>query len=396
MAVFTNIDNTLKETINVNYRTRETNQKVRFCNEENEYWGTFRGVLSVDGATLGNCRIYDAEIDNAVFSNVRFKDGIDFTTLNETVLALSLSFDELDTTVGELQTEVNRVNSELIKEITVRGYETSYLSGCLDATAQKLDFEVERLDGRITADQEDLQRISADHELRITTNKMGLESGMDRSDRNDAYLSGCVDYLSACSDYLSSCSDYLSACTDHLSGCTDFLSGRLDDEAGIRYDDDSYLSGRIDDHEQRLTTVEKKVKSGVIYKGKLEVDPSCDSFRNLFRNNFPEQESMLFEAGFMYMVDSACVIEGVKLGTNDYIIFNRDTTLARITKDMLDHLDAMDSDVVRQAEFQETKAVVDDTAAKFSDSGLLILTDSETSTVYELAVMNGSLVLKAK
>ena len=47
MSTYTDLKNRVKETITVGFRPedRVTTQKVRFYNEENEYWGSFSGRI---------------------------------------------------------------------------------------------------------------------------------------------------------------------------------------------------------------------------------------------------------------------------------------------------------------------------------------------------------------
>lgn len=45
MSTYTDLHNKIRETINVDYRTRFTNQQLCALNEENVYWGTFDGKV---------------------------------------------------------------------------------------------------------------------------------------------------------------------------------------------------------------------------------------------------------------------------------------------------------------------------------------------------------------
>jgi hypothetical protein len=72
MSTYTDLKNRVKETITVGFRPedRVTTQKVRFYNEENEYWGSFSGSLSgeinIDKGNLSSVNIYDSTLINPV------------------------------------------------------------------------------------------------------------------------------------------------------------------------------------------------------------------------------------------------------------------------------------------------------------------------------------------
>ena len=73
MSTYTDLKNRVKETITVGFRPedRVTTQKVRFYNEENQYWGSLSGniagSINVYGGGLSSVDIYDATlIDPAV------------------------------------------------------------------------------------------------------------------------------------------------------------------------------------------------------------------------------------------------------------------------------------------------------------------------------------------
>ena len=72
MSTYTDLKNRVKETITVGFRPedRVTTQKVRFYNEENEYWGSFSGNLSgkidIYKGKLSSVDIYDATLVDPV------------------------------------------------------------------------------------------------------------------------------------------------------------------------------------------------------------------------------------------------------------------------------------------------------------------------------------------
>ena len=67
MSTYTDTKNRIKETVNVSYHPgypddRVSTQKVKFLNEENEYWGTFKGRSVLEDATISGSTIYDTII----------------------------------------------------------------------------------------------------------------------------------------------------------------------------------------------------------------------------------------------------------------------------------------------------------------------------------------------
>jgi small nuclear ribonucleoprotein (snRNP)-like protein len=73
MSTYTDTKNRIKETINVAHHPgylddRVTIQKVRLLNEENEYWGTFKGTSELNNTVLSNSTIYNTILKDVVLS----------------------------------------------------------------------------------------------------------------------------------------------------------------------------------------------------------------------------------------------------------------------------------------------------------------------------------------
>ena len=68
MSTYTDLHNKVKEAINVDYHDRITTQKARFLNEENEYWGTFKGKLNVDSAVVTKSTVVDSVLSDVVLT----------------------------------------------------------------------------------------------------------------------------------------------------------------------------------------------------------------------------------------------------------------------------------------------------------------------------------------
>ena len=72
MSIYTDLHNKLKETINVDYRTRNTNQEVHLSNERNEYWGRFNGKVNIEDSTISRAQLSDVTLNGDIYVNGRF------------------------------------------------------------------------------------------------------------------------------------------------------------------------------------------------------------------------------------------------------------------------------------------------------------------------------------
>jgi len=80
MSTYTDLHNRVKENLVVGYKPddRITVQKVRFYNEENEYWGTFKGTLRAENIDIAGGTLSNINIVGATLSNVTWPGGVDF------------------------------------------------------------------------------------------------------------------------------------------------------------------------------------------------------------------------------------------------------------------------------------------------------------------------------
>lgn len=174
MSTYTDLRNRVKENITVGYDAsdRTTVQKVKFHNEENEYWGTFTGKVSVDNVTINagtinDVSVYDSYIKNATLVNSdgikinlsELGEGVDeisnvtIPAVRAEIRAVSAEISSLQNVAGEveqLKQDVAYVSCEVSSEVSARTQAdlmiSAYLSGEFDA---KLSAEREQ---RISAD----------------------------------------------------------------------------------------------------------------------------------------------------------------------------------------------------------------------------------------------------
>ena len=91
MSTYTDLKNRVKETITVGFRPedRVTTQKVRFYNEENEYWGSFSGSLS------GKIDIYKGKLSSVDVYNATLIDPV-IKTSTGLIIDLGSMADQLE------------------------------------------------------------------------------------------------------------------------------------------------------------------------------------------------------------------------------------------------------------------------------------------------------------
>ena len=108
MSTYTDLNNRIKENITVGYpqNDRITTQKVRLFNEENEYWGTFKGHVTAEDITING-----GQINGTVLSDV---------TLCGNIVLSGVDLPKIGSDIRQLSTEIQGVQSNLDDEIRDR------------------------------------------------------------------------------------------------------------------------------------------------------------------------------------------------------------------------------------------------------------------------------------
>ena len=209
MSTYTDLHNQVKENIAVDYHNRITPQRVRLFNEENEYWGTFKGHVTAE--------------------DIQIKGGsISAATLFDTKLCGNIDIPG----IGVLSTYTDKIEE---------------ISATADAAATGL---VDESRARIAADNELVKRIDA-------ISLSGISADLDRelgivstqlSTKFDAKLSSVSAAISTVFDEKL---DNANKHADNLCAdlCAEISSTNiaLSTESSARTTDDSYLSGKIDE-----------------------------------------------------------------------------------------------------------------------------------------------------
>lgn len=117
MSTYTDLKNRIKDNVTVIRRPGcpedgMTPQLVKFMNPENEYYGTFKGGIDSNSATLTNAKIEGSTITNSTLSNVSI-DGIDLdNVINE--------LQRIDTSADQAMSVASDVAKDLSDEISAR------------------------------------------------------------------------------------------------------------------------------------------------------------------------------------------------------------------------------------------------------------------------------------
>ena len=117
MSTYTDLKNRIKDNVTVIRRPGcpedgMTPQLVKFMNPENEYYGTFKGGIDSNSATLTNAKIEGSTITDSTLSNVSI-DGIDLdNVINE--------LQRINTSADQAMSVANDVAKDLNDEISAR------------------------------------------------------------------------------------------------------------------------------------------------------------------------------------------------------------------------------------------------------------------------------------
>lgn len=128
MSTYTDLHNKVKETLNVDYCSRDTFQEVHLKNPRNEYYGTFKGTFEAEGINVNGGILSDVTIVDVTLSNVTYPGGPDFDKLGNQVLQISndqLQCNEnISKTITNLGTEEsNRKEADKQLSNAINGFE---------------------------------------------------------------------------------------------------------------------------------------------------------------------------------------------------------------------------------------------------------------------------------
>lgn len=290
MSTYTDLHNRVQESINVDYKSRITPQKVKLLNAENEYWGTFKGKVQAEdialtGGTFSGVTITDATLDNVKFSNVSglqidmtdYAKTSDLTELVEDIDDLTASVKNTELSV---QTATTKVNNALMTLDTV----STTLNARVDDAVQKVDSNITTLngiiDGKISLAVGDLQLADKGLQQKIDALFQSIDAKDSVADRQlaDVKLSTDLTALIQAEKVSRSQEDerLLTAINkeveDRTKAINEEAKARTDavsDEAKARQDKDTELEGAID-IEQR-----ERKDADLVLDGKISAEETA-------------------------------------------------------------------------------------------------------------------------
>lgn len=238
MSTYTDLHNRVKESLNVDYHTRETNQKVLFLNPENEYYGSFHGEVDVRGASVVGGTLSDVTIVSARLSNVVLPGDINITDVGKDINALSTSVALCQHNIEDVAAEAQRLVDE---EATTRQHDINLVSSNLSiAVNGQFGFVLEK----ISAEAE--MRAHVDNDILEKVTSISTDLSNEISNEISARISADEDLTT----YIDSVDTRLTDKTDSLSvdlsaevenrtaACTrlDMRIDNIDNQSQERYD----------------------------------------------------------------------------------------------------------------------------------------------------------------
>lgn len=164
MSTYTDLHNKVKETINVDYHNRITPQKVKFLNEENEYWGTLKGNISAEDININGGKIENVSLANVKLSgDVITESGVDLNKVGSDIAQL---YDETEA-INEKITEFKDSTTKKFEEVDINLYN---LSNAISSQAGSTDAAINQLSSDVADISSDVADISSD----LSTTKSDL------------------------------------------------------------------------------------------------------------------------------------------------------------------------------------------------------------------------------
>ena len=190
MSTYTDLKNTIKETVVVNYTDRNTNQEVHFLNENNEYWGTFKGKTAlvsseIENSTLKNVKIIGAELQDAKIGPINLDEVQNL--VQETSAATVTLNQQISNITGTFTTDIQNLSAaqHQHEELATEKFDTidltietvkqdlsakidSSISSVIDQVTNKINVISTEFDDEFYVVSSEIQRVDADTITRDT------------------------------------------------------------------------------------------------------------------------------------------------------------------------------------------------------------------------------------
>ena len=198
MSTYTDLHNRVKENITVDYNNRVTPQRVRFFNEQNEYWGTFRGHVSAENININGGSLSGVTLTDTILNgSVALPDGIDLHKVLQQVKQISTDLintsQVLDQEIADRENAIeqekdSRISADM-NEASSRQLKDSGLSGEIAQTNKDLVREISTLNIVLTHQDAD---ISSALDMQDRSLCVDLQQEMHARIDNDNYLSDAI------------------------------------------------------------------------------------------------------------------------------------------------------------------------------------------------------------
>ena len=217
MSTYTDLHNQVKENITVDYNNRITTQRVRFLNEQNEFWGTLRGNVSAENITIEGGVLKGVTLEDTILNgSLALPDGIDLHKVLQHVKEISSNLTE---TTERLDNEVEKREKAIRDEATLRSESDIKINSSISLQDFKLNTEILSVRKDLSTEilsvrtdyRNDIDKINVDiynqsKEISTTLSTvLGNAIKLENTTRenNDAYLSNNIDVLKQETSYLS-------------------------------------------------------------------------------------------------------------------------------------------------------------------------------------------------
>lgn len=182
----------VKESINVDFENRYSNQKVILCNRENKFYGTFIGLIKDSQFELSGGTLTDVRLSNVVILDSEGKE-INLSRINERLEDIYYNLDvissSLKTTISDT---IPAISIELNSAISANSVDISSLFSKLVTLSANSSSGLSILESYISSN---LYNLSSE----LSTTKQNIKTNSDEID----YLSGLISTKIFVGNYIS-------------------------------------------------------------------------------------------------------------------------------------------------------------------------------------------------
>lgn len=420
MSTYTDLHNRVQESINVDYVTRKTPQKVILANKENEYYGTFHGQVDIENIDVNGGTISGVTIQDAVLSGVQLcavdglnidlgdyvkKDEIDelctrFDTLERdasqaardaasALVSARAAFDGIGTYKDSVESKIDGIRTE------VNNIDTALTNGInqqLEATKTEVNSVVGSLCTMITGQGGVNERIE------------GKDTVRDR-EIADASLSTNLKIAYEAADSML-CTNVLCALdTSNLALCAG-LSTMIDTERELRENDDTkictlvtgFIDNKINTETERRTAADTYI-SGAVDTANSDISDLSDALTDEVQNRATADQNVLQSAMLSLDTEIAKRHDDDQFlsGQLDSEVANRTLAINQLNSNLTDLISGISSEITCKVEGEIYRSTNEDarinqkidnvSAASLESDNAIVDTLCETSTLLDNSIL---------